>query len=216
MDELTETTISVTTYPPQEVSDFIMDIKKSTGVYYPDHEESLPHSTLYFCKFDESKYQTLMDDLQQIEVPAFEATIGELQFEEQPLKNNVFVSFNFKDPEKFADLHNKILAIANPLRGDLVRFKDIERYKNGKMSEEAWEGTQKNGFQYFRDKYYPHITVGSIEVNDQEKVQILKSKLKELEGKSFFVDKILLRLKRRTLPDEKVIFESEITEIALK
>jgi hypothetical protein len=212
----TETTISIWVKLPEEISRLIMDIKKSTGVYYPDHEESLPHTNLYSAKFNEAKYPALLEALKDLDFPRFEARIGKLEFEEQPFRNYVFVSFSYTNPEQFIDLHQQVLGIANPFRGDLIRYKDVERYKNGKMTEEGWERTRKYGFQYFMEKYYPHITIGVVEVGDQEKSGVLKEKLKELEGKPFPVDKVSVKFKRKSLPDEKKVFESKITEIPLR
>lgn len=213
--ENTETTITILLRPSKEISDEILKVKKETNVYYPDHEDSLPHITLYGCKFEEGKYEELIDTLKKLKISQSNFTLTDLRFSEMPKKNYTFVAFDIIEKEKLQDIHETVLSAVNPLRGDLVRNKDIERYKNGKMTEEEFSFTKKYGFQYYMEKYRPHITIGVIETGDKYKENILKQKLMHLEGTTFVADKIFVKLKKRTIPDEKVIFESESTEISL-
>jgi 2'-5' RNA ligase len=65
------------------------------------------------------------------------------------------------------------------------------------------------------EEYHPHITVGLMRSSDRERSLSLRERLQQLVGTSFMVDKIVVKLQRRSLPDETKIFESEITEIPL-
>jgi|SRR3989344_2448249 len=211
-----ETTMSIFTRSSAEVAEKMMTIKKSTNTYYPDHEESKPHSTLYFSRFDEEKYSELIEKLKKIDLKPFEVKIGKLRFIELPKRNSTFIALDFEDETKFRELHEKVLNIANPLRGGLIRHKDVERHESGQMSEEGWEATQRYGFQYFMENYKPHLTIGTIDIGDKEKEETLKREFNEFIGKTFMVDRIYVKFSRRTIPDQTKIFDSENTEIILK
>ncbi|SRR5258708_2203880 len=216
MSETLESTISIFVKPTENIARKIMEIKRQVNTYYPDHEESSPHVSIYSCKFDEEKYSQLLEVLSHIDIPAFTAVIGPLVFKEMPKRNYTFVSLNFANAEAFVDLHKKVLAIANPLRGGLVRQKDINRHVNGEMSKEGWRATQEYGFQYFMERYLPHMTIGVTTIGDEGKATVLKGKLEQFENQTFPVAEFYIKLSRRSIPDETKIFESELTSIALR
>jgi 2'-5' RNA ligase len=213
--ENAETSITIVFRPSVEISDEILKVKKEINVYYPDHEDSFPHITLYSCKFDESKYSELLNVLSNLKISPQEFTLSELTFSYIPKRNYTFVYFDVVERNKLQNIHEIVLNSINPLRGDLVRNKDVERYKKGAMTESEFAFTQKYGFLYFMEKYNPHITIGVFTKEDQYKENILKVNLKGLVGKKFIADKIFVKLKKRAILDEKVIFESETTEIKL-
>jgi 2'-5' RNA ligase len=213
--ETIETTVSIQVRPPQEMSDLIMDAKRALDIYYPGYEDAPPHTTLYLTRFNEEKYSELLESLKRVDAPPFEAQINTLEFKERPLRDDVFVSLRYADPQQFIDLHTKVIEIANPLRENLIRYKDAERYKSGQKTEEEWTRIQRYGSQLCMEEYHPHITVGLMRSSDRERSLSLRERLQQLVGTSFMVDKIVVKLQRRSLPDETKIFESEITEIPL-
>jgi hypothetical protein len=215
MAQIIETTASIFFRPPDDLANKILEVKKLTGVYYPDHEESYPHVSIYSSALEDAKYETLIEAVRNIDSATFDVTMGPLRFKQHKQGDQIFVSFGFADESILKSLHEQVLAIANPLRNGLVRNKDISGYKEGKMTEEEWQATKKYGFRYYMEYYYPHITIGVIEKGDTEKESTLRKELGELEGASFRVEKILVKKSQRIVPDQVKVFESEITEIPL-
>ncbi len=216
MKDQIESVISIFIRPPQDVSSQIVEVKSVSGLSYPDHEDSLPHATLYSSKFDDRKYPELLRQLEAMNAEAFDVALGGLVLKKMPERNYIFCSLNFQDKTPLQQLHEKVLGITNPLRGDLIRQKDIERFQNGKMSPEGWLATQKYGFQYFMERYDPHITIGVLPMGNESRAEELKDQLKQLEGKAFNIDRMYVKLSTWTLPEQARVAESEITEIAFK
>ncbi|KND52122.1 MAG: hypothetical protein AB198_00945 [Parcubacteria bacterium C7867-003] len=211
-----ETTITVVIRPSEEISKKILEVKKKTGVYYPNHEDSPPHITLYRCKLEQGAYNEVIRTLSEIKIYPTELTLSKLSFSEIPKRDYTFAYFDIVERDILQNIHETILNAVNPLRGDLVMNKDLERYKRGETTEEDFNLTKKYGFLYFMEKYNPHITIGTFPIGDMSKKNELVSELGELEGVKFKVDKIFVKYKTRTVPEENVVFESDTTEINLE
>lgn len=216
MTPSTETRLSIILKLPKDIADLILATKEKTGVYYPNHVTSIPHITLYACAFDEQQYPELVRQLAAIQIAPFEVTIGELSFTKHDKNNNTFVSFGFKNKGTLQELHEQVLAIANPLRGNLIRFKDAERSKKGIFSEEEFATIERYGYQYVNEHFNSHVTIGEVDEKDSGILETLKDALREIEGRTFLVDRFYAKHARTSLPDETKLFESEMTEILLK
>ncbi len=211
-----ETKLAVLVYLPEAIAKSIQSIKDKTGVYYPDHESSVPHITLYSCKFDEAKYSELLEKLQVMSMEPFSITIGDLHVAKHDKNKNMFVSFGFEDIGKLQELHEKVLAIANPLRGDLIRDKDIERFEKGIFSEEEFSFIKEYGYQYVKKFFNSHITIGEVDENKPEILEILKEGLEGIKGQQVLVDRMSVKLSYSLVPENKKVRDSEVTEILLK
>lgn len=215
-DSQVETKLAVLFYLSETMASSIQEIKNKTGVYYPDHASSVPHITLYSCKFDEAKYPELIEKLRSISMEPFYITIGDLSVTKHDKNNNMFVSFGFENIGKLQELHEKVLAIANPLRGDLVRDKDIERYKKGIFTDEEFSFIKEYGYQYVKKFFNSHITIGEVDENKPEIIEILKEGLEGIKSQEVLVDKMSVKLSYSLIPENKKIKDSEVTEIFLK
>ena len=82
-------------------------MKKETGVYYPDYEDSSPHITLYMCRFDEVKYPELLRGLATLEIPKLSFTLSEPIFlEEEKRKQIPEDAKNLKNPKDIGNYWN--------------------------------------------------------------------------------------------------------------
>lgn len=210
-----ETTLSVVIRPSEDIAQKILDVKKETSVSYPDHEDSFPHISLYFCNFNENNYADLINILKGAQIKSRKITLGDLDFTENKKRGYIFSSFSLVEMDELQKMHEQIVNLINPVRQGLVRYRDEERYKKGEMTEEDYDRTKKYGFQYFMDKYHPHITLGVIEKHESYRKELLKKKLGVLSGKTFIADSIFIRLKRRTVPEGDVVSKTDSVEISL-
>ncbi len=208
-----ETRIAVLLFLPDDISATIQ--KEEAGVYYQNHESSIPHITLYSCRFDDSKYSELVEKLREIKMEKFLAHLGKLQISKHDKNNNIFVAFEIEDAGKLLELHEKVLEIANPLRGSLIREKDVKRFEKGIFTAEEFSAIEKYGYQYVKQYFNPHITIGEIQNDDPELLTLLRDHLVGLEGAIIPIEKIFVKILRRTVPEDKKIYESELTEILI-
>src|SRR5581483_6132912 len=200
-------------YLPEKISSVIQNTKAQTGVSYPNHETATPHITIYSCKFDESKYPMLVERLRNVEKKTFSFRLGALSISQNSKSPNLFASIGVQEDKKLRELHEKILEIGNELRGDLIRDKDIRRFKDGKLSLEKFQIIKKYGSEYAKEHFNPHITIGEVEKGDNEKIVLLKNLLSSIEHATVQVDKIYLLFSQRTIPDEKKLRETIKVEI---
>ena len=147
---------------------------------------------------------------------SFSITIGDLHVTKHDKNKNMFVSFGFQDTSKLQELHEKVLAVANPLRGDLIRDKDVERFKKGIFSEEEFSFIKEYGYQYVKKFFNSHITIGEVEESKPEILEILKEGLEGIKGQQILVDRISVKLSYSLVPENKKVRDSEVTEIVLK
>lgn len=69
----------------------------------------------------------------------------------------------FSEP-RITDMHRQLLDALNPLRGNYIRSKDIERMKDDDyFNEKEWKMVEKYGFAYSGDLYQPHVSLGIAE-----------------------------------------------------
>lgn len=212
-----ETRITIRIALPSDISEQIIKVKKKTGVYYPNAEDTIPHITLYACKFDESAYESLLNKLREVSQPSFALALSPVKTEihNKYKEGNIFVYFGFEETDALEKLHQEVVSIANPLRGNLIRYKDIERFKKGLFSEEEFSFIEQYGYQYVGKNFNSHITIGEVEKEKAFLLEEVKEDLNILAGQTFRIDKFFVKLTKRIVPSEEKVFKSEITEIHL-
>lgn len=65
------------------------------------------------------------------------------------------------------------------------------------------------------ERYNPHITIGVIGTDDADTKKELIDSLGTLAGMSFMADRIYVRMKKKIVATQEVVFETETTEIPL-
>ncbi len=214
--EKIENRIAILVYLPSDISSAIIDAKEEINISYPNHETQTPHITLYSCKFSESKFLTLVEEIKNLQLQPFTLKLDKMTVVENvKVPTRLFTSIGFQDESPLRELHEKVWPVANRLRGDLVREKDIERFKAGIYTQEKFSHIEKYGYEYVGKTFEPHITLGEVEKGDSKKLEQLESLINPLSGKEFVVDRISVLLSTRLIPSEEKVKESEVIEIKL-
>lgn len=213
--EKIETRITILAYLPTDISDSIHNAKELTGVSYPNHETSVPHITLYSCKFDEHKFEDLIHELKELKLAAFSIKLSHLSLVANSKGKNLFASIGFQNSAPLQKIHEEVLRVANGLRGTLIREKDVDRFNKAIYSPEKFEHIKKYGYEYSKEYFDPHITLGEVNKDDTKKATELKKLLQVVEGAEIPVDRISVLLSQRYIPSEKKVKESQQIEIKL-
>ncbi len=215
--ETVENRIAILVFLSEDLSSAIKQIKEEAGVSYPNHETEVPHITIYSCKFDESKFLEIVQKIKDIKLKSFSLKLGEVMFEKLNKGSaNSFASIRMQDDGPLVELHEKILLVANELRGDLVRAKDVERFNKGVYSPELFSFIQKYGYEHVKENFHPHITLGAIEGNQEEKIDQIQTLSHHLVGREFKVESLQLVLSSRLIPSEKRAKDSSAVDVALE
>lgn len=202
---------------PEILSLGIKEIKERIQVSYPNHETQTPHITIYSCKFDASKIVELIQRIKDIKLKSFSLKLGDVTFKKlNKGSKNYFASIGLEDSASLTELHEKILSVANELRGDLIRAKDIERFNKGIYSSELFSFIKKYGYEHVRENFHPHITLGEIGEGQEDKIDQIKALSKSFTGREFEIKNINLILSTRLVPSEKKTKESENIIIELE
>lgn len=161
------------------------------------------HITLYMCRFERASYKLLIKSLYDTELNKFSVNIDRLTF--TPSKNGgKFCSIKIKG-KSLQKIHEQIVSIANPLRNNLIRSKELQRVKDDVYSKKEIELLYKYGYVEVMENYRPHITIGdNVSVNAQLK-KSSQSKVNQLD-KTIAVQNIIVSFVKIGKKDYKTIF----------
>ena len=215
--ETIENRIAILIYLPDDLSSGIRKIQEEAGISYPNHETKVPHITIYSCKFDESKFPELVQKIKDLSLRSFSLKLGDVTLDTLNKGSvNSFASIKFQDESLLHELHENILLVANELRVDLVRAKDIERFNKGIYSPELFSFIQKYGYEHVKENFHPHITLGEIMADKVENIEQVRELSRPYIGKEFKVESVCLVLSTRLIPSEEKVKDSESVEIKLE
>lgn len=215
--EKVENRVAVLVYLPEEVSAVVKEVKERTQTFYPNHETQAPHITLYSCKFDAAKFPELVQQIKNLSLKSFSIRLGEVVLTElNKGSKNLFASVGLEDESALHALHKQVVLVANRLRGNLIREKDIERFEKGIYSPELFSFIERYGYEHVGENFHPHITLGEVDSKDVEKADLLRTSLGSLAGKEVLINKMHILLSTRLVPSEKKVKESEVVEVDLE
>ncbi len=192
-DMSTEHQIGIHIDVPRKVSDAIKSVSRDFGISHPSGELE-PHITLYYSKFNPDKFSTLVRNLELHNIEPFKVTLGEICGHYSDSRDKVFYTMRLANPEPVLKLHERVLKVANNLRGDLLREKDIIRQSEGKLNAKEMSYLKRYGSYRVLDNFHPHITLGVTDNTDERVDDKIRSAYAPLIGTKFNITNLTVCL----------------------
>jgi hypothetical protein len=89
--------------------------------------------------------------------------------------------------------HMKIVRIANQLRGNRIRSKDMQRIREKIFSPIEIKAILKYGYLRVGSRFHPHVTLGSVTAQYKH-ISRIQAEARTLRGKSFVANEVVIGL----------------------
>lgn len=107
--EKVENRIAILIYLPSDISSVIKEAKEEINISYSNHKTQTPHITLYSCKFSESKFSALVEEIKNLQLQPINLKLDNMTVVENVKANSsLFVSIGFQDKFSLRQLHEKV------------------------------------------------------------------------------------------------------------
>ncbi len=143
---------------PSRVNKVISSVQKRVGYVHPAGGD--PHVTLYLCAYSISAYKQLIKKLSSVSFKPLIVKISKLK--EEPSRTAGEFFYVDVQGKTLQYLHEQVLSVANPLRGDRQRGKEQKRVKEGRFDKEQLHYLKKYGYISVLDRFRPHITIADL------------------------------------------------------
>lgn len=162
---------SVVILPPEQIVDRAIELSTQlSGVFTLNHENKLPHITMYMCELPVANIEKARAAVRAV---LQDATAVSLNF----TGYSVSMSYAFADFEPTQELfalQAKLIEAVNPLREGLIRSTDAARIDTLTPAEQ--EGIRQSGYRMAGGNYEPHMSLTKL-VGDESVMQQLPQDL---------------------------------------
>lgn len=176
---------NIVIYPSREISQKAIKIsellKISGGIFVLDGKKYFPHITLYMMELPLKNLNKVRKILKDYASRTKSFKINSFKYRQ---KKDGFVDVSYKD-KQIKNLQKEVISLLNPLRGGLLREREITRMKE--LSERQKKNVLFCGHRDVGSDFYPHLTFTKLERFDKK----ILSKIKK-DNFSFKVNKIAL------------------------
>lgn len=157
-------------------------------------QEFAPHVTLYLCRFSKPAYWQLLAAVRGRRFPSVVIHFDRVRVtaDQRGLRTAVL---GVRRTKALARLHASLIKLSNPLRGDLLRKKDVLRIRSGVFSVAERNVTVRYGYRGAGSRYAPHVTVTHAPIRSGNLRQLLRS-LRSLVGMSWRANRMVVGLYR--------------------
>jgi len=194
---------------PEKISRKIVSVQNDLGLVHPSGDLK-PHITLYYGRFMEGNFETLVGNLKDFSLPKFNISVDRVRRQDDGYPNDAFFSLELKDSDQVEKIHRTIIEIVSSLRGGLLRTKDILRKERGELTKRELEYLEKYGSYRVMDNFNSHITLGVCSKKSERCDSLLVSFEKEFTdilGTCFEVDIIVVVAYVYDNEKEKIVSE---------
>jgi 2'-5' RNA ligase len=187
----TETVLGIHINVRSDVAAAVKKLQKKHHLFYPGNYDLDPHLTLYLARFTRSDIAVLKKQLLRAKLQPVQLKIDRLRC--QPFNSGVYSSLGIVRQPRLSQLHEQIVKMANALRGNRIRMKDLQRMREGQFSSAEVRTIKKYGYLRVGRRFHPHLTLG-LSASLPDKYAQLKSAAYPLKGIGWTASKLIVGL----------------------
>lgn len=187
----TETVLGIHLNVRSDITKKIQGIQKEFGLVYPGNYQHEPHVTIYLSRFAQSDFTILQKKIIAAKLRPIRLIITGLSL--VPYRRGIFVSLGMAESTEIKRFHMKIIRIANRLRGNRLRSKDLQRIREKVYTPQEIIAIQKYGYLRVGSRFHPHVTLGNTPTQYKQTSRLQK-KAQMLKGGSFMAKEVVIGL----------------------
>lgn len=187
----TETVLGIHLNVRRDIAKKVRGIQKAFGLVYSGNYQYVPHVTIYLSRFRQSDFAVLHKKIIGAKLRPIRLTITGLSV--APNRRGYFISLGMTEKPKLKRFHMKIVRIANQLRGNRLRSKDIQRIREQVYTLAEIKAIRKYGYLRVYERFHPHATLGNVPAQYKH-ISQLQKKVQTLKGKSFIAKEVVIGL----------------------
>lgn len=143
-----------------------------------------PHITLVYMRFKKENFNQLIENLNKQDFVQGQVKLGIVKKTKIKNKDKYFIYLSLRNIVFINNLHKQTLLVANKLRRELLRAKDVKRLKTGQLTKQEIIYLKKYGNSRVLKNYNSHITLGELNTNQISQFNKMKRELAVLTGRN--------------------------------